>query len=615
MLKKIASVLAFFTFLALPVVVFAQTSGADLNSVGTQAGLSGGSDLPTIIGRIIYVLLGLLGVVLLVILLYAGYTWMTAGGDAKKVEDAKLQIRNAIIGLIIIVSSYAITAFIINALGGISSGGGIGGSSPFGGGVGFPSSAGSLGGGIIESHIPQRDATDVPRNTQIVITFKEPIKISSFIAGYDPVTATSTTGLNGDAVKVYVNGQRDHALASAQARVRFTDDHKTFVIKPVDYLGSATQNTDYTVELLSGTSGILLDDGTPAFSGAFSSGYKWNFQVSTVVDTTPPKITSVIPTIGGTYAPNIVVQINFSEPVDPTSASGMVHAGGSGFQNIAIGSTPTAGGAQTFPSGEYRISNEYRTVEFTTDLACGTNSCGRTVYCLPTDANIDVTAKSPTLSDTPPQAFLSSFGYDGITDMVGNALDGNGDGIAQGSPVDAVPGDDNYNWSFGTAGAPNLSAPRITQTTPAAGNPAASSNLAMDFKPDATFDSVLQSSTVNSDNVVVQSNEPASLSDTFWWSMYQDNLTASGAPITAPTDVAAEARVTIKHRVFAPATSTDPGAIVPIYQPVFKSGVQNVYQNCFNPAASADCSANSTNPNCCDGRSQSGACTAPIPAP
>ncbi len=161
MLKKIASTFAFLAFLALPVAVFAQTSGADLNTVGAQAGLGGGADLPTIIGRIIYVLLGLVGVILLGLLLYAGYTWMTSGGDPKKVEDAKTTIRNAVIGLIIIVSAYAITAFIINALGGAIGGGGVGGTNPFGSGVGFPSSAGSLGGGVIESHVPPRDATGI----------------------------------------------------------------------------------------------------------------------------------------------------------------------------------------------------------------------------------------------------------------------------------------------------------------------------------------------------------------------------------------------------------------------------------------------------------------------
>lgn len=621
MLKK--GSLSLFFLLAAPLAVSAQTAGPvgeGLEAVGTQAGL-GSADLPVIIGNIIYIFLSLLGIVLLGILLYAGWRWMTAQGDAKQVDEAKTWIRNGVIGLVIILSAFAITRFVMDALAGATGGGGGIGGGRFGGSSGFPSSSGSLGGGIIETHLPGRDAAGVPRNTRIVITFKEPIRISSFIAGYndngtpadlsDDIATSTTVGLNSDAVKIYVNGQRDRALTTAEARVRFTPDRQTFVIMPVAYLGSPTTDTDYTAELLSGASGIRREDGSPAFSGAFSSGYIWNFQVSTVVDTTPPQIRSVIPSAGGSYAPNIVVQVNFNEAVDPTSAAGMITAG-SGFTNIRVASTP-AGGATTFPNGEFRISNQYRTVEFTTDLACGTNSCGRTVYCLPTDTSIEVTVQAPTMSDTPPLAFLSGFGYNGIVDMVGNALDGNGDGITQGSPDDGVDGNDNYVWAFGTNGPPVLTAPSILSTTPNERDIASRSNIALDLNPEATFDSVLQSSTVNSETIGIRTNEPVAMADTFWWTLSQENLTAAGTP-AGSGDIASQARVSIDHRIFSAATSTDPTAIVPIYQPVFLSGVQNVLQNCFNPSGSDICDANSTNPNCCDGDPRSAACTAPTPA-
>jgi hypothetical protein len=591
---------------------FAQTA-AGLNAVANAAGIAGGNtDLFTIIGRIINIVLGFVGVILLGIFLYSGFEWMTSGGDPKKVDSAKTRLRNAVVGLIIIMSAFAIVNFILNALLGATGGGGggVGGSGAGGGaGGGFPGSSGSLGGGIIESHIPARDATGVPRNTAIVVTFKEPIKVSSIIKDYTEATSSTTTGLNSDAVKIYVNGQRDHALTTAQARVRVTSDHKTFVIKPVDYLGSATANTDYTVELAGGSTAggsVLLEDGTAAFGGAFASGYKWQFEVSTVVDLTPPHVTTVIPQAGGHFAPNIVVQVNFDEPVDPTSAAGIWHAG-SGFTNMLVSATPVAGGATSRPNGEFKISNQYRTVEFVSDLACGTNSCGRTVYCLPTDNSVAVEVLSPSLSDTPPQAALTASGYDGVVDMAGNALDGNGDGIAQGSAADAVAGDDRYGWTFGTAGAPNLTPPNIKTTSPTAGDLTDSSNLAVDRKPTATFDSMLQSSTVNTDNVLMTSNESAAMADTFWWSTSQEALNASGAP-AAIGDAAVSGRVSVNHRIFLPATST---AAVPVYQTSFKSGLQNVYQNCYNPASSDACHASAANPNCCNGRTQAGGCTAP----
>jgi len=598
----------------LPQPTFAQGVTNGLAAVGSAGGLAGGgTDLFVIIGRIINIALGFIGIILLVLLMYAGYLWMTSGGEATKVDQAKLMIRNAIIGLIIIVSAFAITSFILQQLtGAIGGGGTTSGRGAFGAGSGFPSRAGSLGAGIIETHIPARDATNVPRNTPIIITFKEPIKLSSFIRDYDdngtpadlsedPASST-TIGLNDDVIKIYTTGDRVNALHTDQARVTFTPDRQTFVIRPVTLLGSPTVNTNYSVDLLSGSTGVLREDGQPAFSGSFRDGYSWQFEVSTVVDTTPPKITSVIPVAGGRYAPNIIVQINFNEAVDPTTASGLVTAG-SGFTNIELEATPLGGGPAVRPSGEFKVSNQYRTVEFVSDLACGTNSCGKTVYCLPTESSIHVTAHAATLSGDPPLAFFTPSGFDGITDVVGNSMDGNGNGTAEGRDVD------DYAWDFGTLLDPNLDAPKITATTPIAGDYTDSSNLPVDSEPTAQFDTVLQSSTVNSDNVFIRTNEPTALLDTFWYTPRQTVLTDTGAE-AGLGDIPVAGRATIAHRMYTPMSDAVGGT--PEYDPTLEAGIQNVYQNCFNPASSNSCAGS---PNCCDERSTSVACPDPTPLP
>lgn len=64
--------------------------------------------LAGIIGKVVSVFLGLLGIIFIVLMLYAGWKWMTAAGDESKVTDAKETITRAIIGLIITVGSYAI---------------------------------------------------------------------------------------------------------------------------------------------------------------------------------------------------------------------------------------------------------------------------------------------------------------------------------------------------------------------------------------------------------------------------------------------------------------------------------------------------------------------------
>lgn len=73
-------------------------------------------DIRIIAARLIRVVLGLLGIIALVIIIAAGFRWMTANGDEEKVTDSRRQLTNAVIGLIIILASFAIATFVINQL-------------------------------------------------------------------------------------------------------------------------------------------------------------------------------------------------------------------------------------------------------------------------------------------------------------------------------------------------------------------------------------------------------------------------------------------------------------------------------------------------------------------
>jgi len=597
-----------------PLVAHAQLA-ASVNAVQTVAGAAGVSaqtDLLAIVGRVIYIALSLVGVVLLGIILYAGYQWMTAGGDADKVKSAQAWIRNAVIGVFIVMASFAITNFILGLLAGTAQYGGV---APIEhvGGVSFPSSAGSLGGGIIEYHVPMRDATGVPRNTGIAIAFKQPIDPASLIEGY--AADASSTGINSNVIKIFPTAQPASVLASADVRVRFTPDRKMFVFKPVLPLGSPMHNTAYTVRLMAGATGLKLADGRPAFSGGFSDGYIWSFEVSTLFDNTPPRITSVIPREGNIYAPNVMIQINFSEAIDPTSASGVYDdTPGStvtrNFQNIEVRATPVPTPTTptvSRPSGEFKMSNRFATVEFIPNVPCGQNSCGRTIYCLPFNSSVDVVAKAATLdgASTIPQAALTTFGYDGIVDMAGNSLDGNGDGRAQGSNNDDAfaVGNDNYEWAFGTNGEVSHDPPLIRSTVPGLH----ASRVPVDQSPTADFNDVLQAATVNSDNIYIRTNEPSAYNDTFWFTPFQAIATSTGAGGTEITF----GRTQIDHRVYVPATT-----FTPDYDPYLTSGIQNIYQNCFTPAGSSDCHATVDRPYCCDSTTPSAlACTPTLPPP
>ena len=88
------------------------TSDIQQQAIGTRTVMT----LPEIIGNIVNIVLSFLGVLLLVYLIYAGFLWMTSGGDSKKADSAKSYIQNAIIGLIIILASFAISNFVISNL-------------------------------------------------------------------------------------------------------------------------------------------------------------------------------------------------------------------------------------------------------------------------------------------------------------------------------------------------------------------------------------------------------------------------------------------------------------------------------------------------------------------
>jgi len=72
------------------------------------------ANISDVVNAAIRAALSLLGVVFLVLMLYAGYHWMTARGEEEKVNKAKDTITRSIIGMIIVVGAYVIWKFILN---------------------------------------------------------------------------------------------------------------------------------------------------------------------------------------------------------------------------------------------------------------------------------------------------------------------------------------------------------------------------------------------------------------------------------------------------------------------------------------------------------------------
>jgi hypothetical protein len=113
-MKKI---LAIIVSISLPLVAKAQDLGGTLlNQTATTNGGYTNASIDVIIGTVISALLGLLGVIFLVLIIYGGYIWMIARGDEAKVEKAKTTIINSTIGLVIVLAAYAITYYVLAAI-------------------------------------------------------------------------------------------------------------------------------------------------------------------------------------------------------------------------------------------------------------------------------------------------------------------------------------------------------------------------------------------------------------------------------------------------------------------------------------------------------------------
>ena len=118
MTKKIIAGLAVLSLLVMPMIVSAQEITTDTLFEDFQAGDIGVGERPLeeTLASIINTILGLLGIVAVVLVLYAGFLWMTAAGNDEKIGTAKKILSAGIVGLIIIFSAYAIAQFALSKI-------------------------------------------------------------------------------------------------------------------------------------------------------------------------------------------------------------------------------------------------------------------------------------------------------------------------------------------------------------------------------------------------------------------------------------------------------------------------------------------------------------------
>ena len=342
--------------------VFAQ-GDFGLAEVDSKIGLSGKS-IVLIIVNVIRILLGFLGLVLVSMILYAGFTIMTSDGNEEKVTRGKTILKNAVIGTGIILFSFIIVQFVISILSDVT-GATPGQKTP----PGLESFAGigSLG-QVIQDHYPSPNQTNVYRNTKIVITFTEDIDPSSVIENTngscwnEDLTASSMDcdedapeyygdcqGVGGqtvcdtlleDAVTVYKlsekGGLTDGEPVSMSAMVAYENGNEahTFVfkLKEGELFGNGETDQWHEVEV---TNNITNTKGVPIFKEYAKQAHSWEFETNTEVDLSPPYVEDVSPNPGETVEKNRMLKITFNEAVDPMAVQGLLGPT-SNFSNVVI---------------------------------------------------------------------------------------------------------------------------------------------------------------------------------------------------------------------------------------------------------------------------------------
>jgi len=295
--KKIAAIAVFFVVLAVFLIVFrspvlAQGDANELLWGGTEGAVQneiglGNTDPRIVIARIIQVLLGFLGILAVLIIIYAGWLWMTSEGDEQKIDKAKKILKNGLIGLIIILMAFAIVSFVISLLYGALGGGR--NRPPVGPGPGVE----GLGTCAIERVYPEPDQKEVPRNTSIIVTFREDV---------EPTTIMDASGnIIPENVRIFKEVDDDscewngtnwvNCEETNVVNVRaVTSDNRTYVFIPESYLGDGLHYFNYVVYLSNDIQKTADFGGGGVFDDCRIDYFSWMFEISDKVDLTPPQV-------------------------------------------------------------------------------------------------------------------------------------------------------------------------------------------------------------------------------------------------------------------------------------------------------------------------------------
>lgn len=86
---------------------------SNLTEFGLDVGIASDQSLESKIIGYIKILLGFLGIIFLILIIIAGFRWMTSGGNEEIINKSKGMIKSSVIGLAIILFAFIITSFVM----------------------------------------------------------------------------------------------------------------------------------------------------------------------------------------------------------------------------------------------------------------------------------------------------------------------------------------------------------------------------------------------------------------------------------------------------------------------------------------------------------------------
>ena len=118
-MKKITKIITAFSSLFITTMIFANQAAAQLTNPVVEGALgndSEGAVSGTVFSKYFVSIwnsvIGLGAIAVLVFFIWGAIEWITSGGDKGKLESARNRITQAVIGLIILVSSFVILGFV-----------------------------------------------------------------------------------------------------------------------------------------------------------------------------------------------------------------------------------------------------------------------------------------------------------------------------------------------------------------------------------------------------------------------------------------------------------------------------------------------------------------------